>query len=41
MTMFAIKFETHSYTGTYMIEQEPYGKFEGNDSKNMWQIEEH
>ena len=29
MTVFAINLETHSYTETYMIEQEPYGKFEG------------
>ena len=29
MTVFAINFETHSYTETYMIDQEPYGKFEG------------
>ena len=31
-------FETHSYTETYMIEREPYGKFKGKGSKNCWQI---
>ena len=29
MTVFAINFETHLCTETYMIEQEPYCKFEG------------